>query len=152
MQPSEIRRRVLADHEALRERLDHLEHLARRVLLGGERCDALDELRALSTALLQRLTDHMGWEDRYLKPALCDADAWGEERARRMTEDHREQREQIRFLRARFQDADRPEPLVAQDVLGLAALLREDMEDEERDMLDERVLRDDVVGIEVEAG
>ena len=40
----------------------------------------------------------------------------------------------------------------ARNLLDLVALLRTHMDAEERNHLDERVIRDDVVGIEVETG
>ncbi len=43
-------------------------------------------------------------------------------------------------------------PGLARNLLDLIALLRTDMDEEERDLLDERVIRDDVVGIDVETG
>lgn len=152
MQPSEIRNRVLADHDGFRESLDQLERLARGVDSVGTKGEERGRLCALSDALLDRLLKHMQWEEVYLQPALREADAWGEERARRMDDDHREQREMIALLLQRLRDTERPAPLIVRDVLGLVDLLRQDMVEEERDMLDERVLRDDVVGIDVEAG
>jgi hypothetical protein len=41
---------------------------------------------------------------------------------------------------------------VSRDIRGLVGLLRDDMREEETVFLDERVLRDDIVGIDVEAG
>ena len=42
--------------------------------------------------------------------------------------------------------------LVARGVLDLIALIRTDMAEEENDLLDPRILRDDVVSIEPEGG
>lgn len=52
----------------------------------------------------------------------------------------------------RLRDRTRPAGIVARDVSSLAALLRGDMREEEPELLDERVLRDDIVGIAVETG
>jgi iron-sulfur cluster repair protein YtfE (RIC family) len=151
MRPSEIRRRVLTDHEALRGHLVGLEKLTRSV----DRETTNGQARALrddARALLEELSNHMRWEEHYLLPALRDADAWGEERARRLIGDHREQRQVLDLIIERLRDSGRPEALVVRDVFGLIAFLREDMDEEERDLLDPRVLRDDVVGIDVETG
>jgi hypothetical protein len=90
----------------------------------------------------------MRWEESYLLPALREADAWGEERAARLIRDHREQRELFDFLNARLRDEAQPAALVARDVNHLVALLRDDMREEEAELLDERVLRDDIVAVD----
>ena len=98
------------------------------------------------------LARHMRWEDRHLGPALLDADAWGEERLARLRGDHREQREILAHSLERLRDSNRPGVLVTSDLRDLILMLRDDMEEEERDLLDPRVLRDDVVAIDLEAG
>jgi len=150
MQPSEVRRRVLEDHVSLRGTLSSLEDLARAVQDGDVSKAAA--LRREGEGLLETLLTHMSWEERYLAPALARADAWGRERVQRLIEDLREQRALLDLALKRLEDASRPPLLVARDVMSLIEILRDDMEDEERTMLDERVLRDDVIGIEVETG
>ncbi|MEN8182230.1 MAG: hemerythrin domain-containing protein [Myxococcota bacterium] len=150
MEPSHVRERVLSDHVALRQLLDVLEGEAKRVR-AGERGRA-GPLRREAEAFITTLFEHMRWEDRYLAPALQDADAWGEERAAHLAQDHREQRDLLEDAIAKLRDAARPPTLVATNLLDLVSLLRRDMEEEEELLLDERVLRDDVVGIEVETG
>lgn len=150
MRPSEVREQVLADHSVLRRMLESLEDLARQVRL-GERA-LLGPLRCEGEALLSRLREHMKWEDRYLSAALRDADDWGEERAERLAADHREQRELLGFAVERLRDQTRPPVMIARDLENLVTLLREDMEDEEATLLDERVLRDDVIAIDAETG
>jgi Hemerythrin HHE cation binding domain len=145
MKPSEVRTRILSDHERLRGDLDRLEALVSD-LRGGRA--ALGTLRVDAGALLARLSAHMRWEESYLLPALREADAWGEERAGRLTRDHREQRELLDFLNARLRDEAQPAALVARDVAHLVVLLRDDMREEEAELLDERVLRDDVVAVD----
>jgi len=149
MRPSEVRARVLEDHDGLRGQLERLEALAEGTGRGEREGEGM---RRDARALLERLLIHMQWEERFLLPALREADAWGEERAERLLSDHREQRQLLDFILSRLRDAARPEPLVVTDVVHLIAFLREDMVEEERDLLDERVLRDDVVAIDVEAG
>jgi iron-sulfur cluster repair protein YtfE (RIC family) len=145
MKPSEVRTRVLRDHEQLREDLDRLESLVRELAAGRAMPDAV---RAESVALVARLYSHMRWEESYLLPALREADAWGAERAERLERDHREQRELLDFLNARLHAEAQPAALLARDVQHLIALLRDDMREEEAELLDERVLRDDVVAVD----
>ena len=95
----------------------------------------------------------MHWEDVHLRPALLEIpDAWGKEHAEELDRDHREQRELLSDALDRVQDPSRPPSLVARNLLDLVELLRADMEQEERDLLDERVLRDDLVTIDAETG
>ena len=49
-------------------------------------------------------------------------------------------------------DGTQPADLLARDVAHLIALLRDDMRQEEAELLDERVLRDDVVAIDALSG
>ena len=95
MKPSEVRSRVLSDHERLRRDLDRLGDLAGVIRNGHV---ALATLRADTEVLLARLEAHMHWEESYLLPALREADAWGVERAEQLTRDHREQRELLDYL------------------------------------------------------
>jgi iron-sulfur cluster repair protein YtfE (RIC family) len=150
MRPTEVRSRVLADHSALRLRLSSLADLSRDALEGaGAR---REDLRAAALNLLESLAEHMYWEDRYLAPALRRADAWGEERASQLAEDHREQRALLEYLVRGLEDRERPSLLLARNLGDLVQLLLDDMDSEEASLLDPRVLRNDVVGIDVETG
>ena len=150
MTPGEVRARIRGDHGAIRGILESVAALARRVESGEH--GLLAALRLEGEALLRRLEDHLFWEDLHLAPALRQADAWGEARAGQLDVDHRQQREVLAHCLAAVQDESRPARVVARTLVDLAQLLRDDMEQEERLLLDERVLRDDVVGVEVETG
>ena len=148
MQASEVRAHILADHLTLRGILDHVASLAGK-LEAGER-PLLGPLRLAAEELLERLEQHMRWEDRYLAPALRSADAWGEERASRLDRDHREQRELLAHALERIHDHSRPAVVLAQNLRDLVQLLRDDMDEEEATLVSERVLRDDVLTIDPE--
>ena len=149
MEPSAIRSRILNDHQGLRRDLERLEALAADVRDGRTPCVVL---RVDAESVLAWLLNHMRWEESYLVPALREADAWGAERAERLLRDHGEQRELLDFLAARLRADPAPVALVVRDVTHLIALLREDMRQEEEELLDERVLRDDVVAIDALSG
>ena len=83
---------------------------------------------------------------------LREIDAWGEERAARVTREHREQREQLSQLLSDLSDASRSEREIAVELRELIRHLRSDMDHEEAAVLDEDLLRDDVIGIDVETG
>jgi len=150
MRAEEIRTRIIDDHVAIRGMLLSIEDLANGVLGGLRRLAG--PMRLEGESLLDHLATHMHWEDVHLAPALRKADAWGDERAAQLDLDHAEQRELLTHALARVEDPSRPAALVARNLLDLIELLREDMVEEERTLLDERVLRDDVVGIAVETG
>jgi hypothetical protein len=150
MKPSEVRRQILADHVAVRGMLLSVEALARQVIAGERSLSGA--LRLEGEGLLAFLRNHMSWEDRYLAPALHAADSWGSERAEQLDSDHREQRQLLQHSLETIEDESRPAALVARNLLDLVQLLRDDIEHEETALLDERVLRDDVVGIDVETG
>ena len=147
MRPSEVRDRVLSDHRHLSERLDSIEGLARGVL--DDREPLPSTLREEAEALLDRLAIHMAWEDLHLVPILRAADGWGDVRTDRFAEEHREQREMLGYVLRQLHDLDRPEDVVAVNVLDLVALLRADIVAEESVFLDERVVRDDPVVIDL---
>ena len=150
MRNSEVRTHVLRDHEALRRRLVGLERQSRRVT--DDNLGNVGPLRQEALQLLSRLREHMRWEDRYLVPALREADAWGPERAKRFDDDHREQRETLALIVEELQEQRKPPSVLAKHLLDLVTDLLRDMEEEEAFFLDPRVLRDDVVGIDVETG
>jgi iron-sulfur cluster repair protein YtfE (RIC family) len=149
--PSEVRRRILEDHAGLRESLSELEERARGCLGGGEP-EQLVALREGGERFHEALSLHIRWEDQYLAPALRDADAWGDERVKRLEDEHREQRALLADHLARLRDPTREGSEVARDILLLGDLLRVDMDREEKQSLDPNVLRDDVVSVSAEAG
>ena len=150
MKPSDVRRKILEDHHRIRRLLRPTEDLARSVSLGES--DLADSLRRLGALLLERLAAHLEWEDRHLGAALSEADAWGPERAERLAREHSEQRELLAHAAQRIEDERLPPRLLGSIMLDLVSLLHADMQEEEHACLDPSVLRDDVVGISVEAG
>lgn len=150
MQPSDVRRRVLHDHRGLRRQLAEIELLAQEVASGERR--HVGPLRQTAERLFATLLQHMRWEDKHLAPTVEDADAWGPERAERLAAEHREQRAHLGEILAELQSQDRPPQVLAVHLLELARHLRDDMQGEETLFLDPKVLRDDVIGIDVETG
>lgn len=150
MKPSEVRKRILDDHTALRGQLASLESVAGEVLEGDRRL--LGALRLEAETLLEHLQQHMHWEDLYLAPALRTADSWGQERARKLDDDHREQRELLDHMLRSLRDGTRPAPVLARSLRDFVQLLLDDMEWEEQTLVSDRILRDDVIAIGAESG
>jgi iron-sulfur cluster repair protein YtfE (RIC family) len=150
MRPSEVRRTVLGEHAKLRGLLAEVQSLVSLVARGHR--DAEDLLRERGRALHDFFCGHLDLEDRILVPALRQSDGWGEERARLVSEEHREQREIMSYILERLTDPQRPGILVARDLASLADRLAADMMHEEDAMLSDRVLRDDVIAIDAMTG
>jgi hemerythrin-like domain-containing protein len=144
MKASEVRRQAVAEHDALRVRLSHLDQAARQVL-AGERT-LLGALRLEGEALLKLLLEHIQWEDAQLGPALRRTDPAGAERAAQLAREHREQRELLEHTLRALQDQTRPTVVLARSLVDLVDLLQQEMAEEEASLLDERVLRDDPEG------
>lgn len=150
MRPSEIRKCILEQHQELRDLLANVDALAKRAVAGEAGCAA--ELRQAGRVLLDKLVAHLDLEDRTLVPAVRDTDSWGEERAARLSQEHLEQRELFEYILARLRDAERASILLGRELHAFVEALLADMEHEEQTILDENLLRDDVVAIDVETG
>jgi len=150
MRPSEIRKTILEQHQELRGLLAKVDALAKRAVAGEAGC--AEELRQSGRTLLDKLVAHLDLEDRSLVPAVRDADAWGEERAARLSHEHLEQRELFEYILARLRDSNRASILLGRELHAFVEALLADMEHEEQTILDEKLLRDDVIAIDAETG
>ncbi len=150
MRPSEVRKHVLDDHRELRHRAIVLEGICKRIQNGD--LSALGELKPRAERLLFKLTNHMRWEDQYLLPVLLEADAWGRERGDILTRDHEEQREVLGHITESVDDEKLAASVLAAKLANFVELLLADMLEEESLLLDPRVIRDDVIAVDMEAG
>jgi hypothetical protein len=150
MRPSEVRQRILDDHQLIKIMVSEIRDLALRIQTGEE--FLAGRLRERGRNLFEQFCHHIDLEDVILIGALRDADAWGEERADELRNEHREQREVLGYLLERLIDPTQPQILMLHDLLNFTAWLGEDMKHEEETFLREDLLRDDVVGIHVNSG
>lgn len=144
MENSKIRRIILAEHEGLRGELRNLETGLDTLPLG----DGPNQ-QALQTKfrhLLESFLRHVDHEERLLRPVLVDIDAWASQRVAAMDAEHLAQRVEVGRLAALYPQAD-PARWV-EEVRGFIVRIREDMAGEDKDFLDPRLLRDDVVVID----
>ncbi len=144
--PSEVRLQVLEDHARLRIALTKLRRLADRVRAGLPEGAVL--LRKEVGDFTEQFFRHLEMEEEILVPLLRVIDSWGDERAERVLEEHREQRQTFIEL---IEDLDRTperETRHARHVLWLCDALEVDMLHEEAGVLSESLLRDDVVTID----
>jgi iron-sulfur cluster repair protein YtfE (RIC family) len=148
--PSEVRERILGEHEALRERLTELTELVTRD--HDDEAQALARIRAKLKELYETLAKHIDLEDAILAPALRETDAYGPDRADSLLSHHREQRRDIaRALDALVQEQASLEELT-REVKRFDAELRGDMEHEEKAVLDPKLLRDDPINVDMFTG
>lgn len=143
LMPSEVRDVVLSDHAALRARIT----LIKRALREAEGQGNEAPLRSLLPDLFAHLRSHLALEDRLLLPTLRSIDAWGPQREAAMVELHAQQRRWISDMSERMAGAATALELVKQTKEIIDELER-DMESEEKDALNEQLLRDDPISVE----
>jgi hemerythrin-like domain-containing protein len=141
MRPSQIRERILGEHDTLREMVSGLAELANR--FDPERDDAAAELRKAGFECLETFAAHLDTEDGLLIPVLATIPEEGPVLAERLRREHHEQRELLEFLVRRLEDNQRPTSLVVNELHNFAEYLRLDMSHEEATILREDLLRDD---------
>lgn len=150
MQPSQVREKILLDHAVIRTSIENLNALIAQVRSGDE--GAGEHLTRDGCTFLEFLVTHIERENRVLVPAIREIDAWGEVRAEQLLKEHTEQTAEARSLIEALADAFTRPPLAADQLESFLAELEADMAMEERVVLSEDLLRDDIIGIDVEAG
>lgn len=141
IRPSEVRGRILRDHQALRRHLDELAAVTHALRDGDD--SAVGHAISLCERLLSELSRHLDLEDAVLAPLLREVDAWGPIRADRLLRHHVDQRAELKAIAERSHAEHAPIALAAV-LADLIEDLRADMAYEERDVLSADLLRDDV--------
>ena len=141
LMPSEVRRKVLSQHREIEQMLSELE--AGVAKLGEGTVDAAQVKRA-AYALRGILELHMSFEEAHMVPAIHDADGFGPERVRHLHAEHADQRRELDRLVDAIREARSPDSLVS-TVTTLAQMLRADIEQEERDYVNEKLLSDNLI-------
>jgi iron-sulfur cluster repair protein YtfE (RIC family) len=139
MNNSERRSVLSTQHRHLRDLIAQIRKLA-----------AVAEPAALRdgiTALVAEMQAHMATEETLLGPILERIDAWGPVRLDLMRAEHAHQRGVMAFLTSRAADALTPQELAKRTLMLLDDILA-DMDAEDRDILDPKVLQDDVIQLD----
>jgi hypothetical protein len=143
LKPSAICSRIERDCREIECLLDALEHAQRSL---RERPDhASSAVRRQCELLRDRLLRHSNLQRAILVPALRAADPWGEQRARTL----------IDWLTRRQADLDALFGVGDGDIPPIRRLVdyvRHDIRRERAHLLESDLLRDDVVGIDVQTG
>jgi hypothetical protein len=138
---------MLLQNRELRTRLNEIEALAIAVASGRSALSLYLCVRGVE--LLELLEAQTSWEDRYLLPAIREF--YGPEQAARAEAEQRAQRELLRCQLEEITDRSRPPLLLAYRLRDLAAMVRSELEEEER-FLRSGSARDDDLVAEVETG
>lgn len=143
-------------HEERRQTL-HAQHQQLRVVIAGVREAALEVLGSEATdcaglrmrisVLHDDLQRHLATEEALLEPVLERIDAWGPVRLDLLRAEHAHQRAVLSLLRS-DRAAALPPLVLSRRVLGLLDDIMADMDAEDRDLLDPRVLRDDIIQLD----
>lgn len=141
LMPSEVRRKVLSQHREIEQLLSELEAGVAQLDEGS--VDPKQVKRA-AYALRGILELHMRFEEAHMAPAIREADGFGPERVRHLHAEHAEQREELDRLADAIQEAGSLDDL-ASGVKRLAEMLRIDIEEEEREYVTDKLLRDSII-------
>ena len=141
LMPSEVRRKVLSQHREIEQMLSELE--AGVAHLADGTVDA-DQVKRAAYALRGILELHMNFEETHMVPAINEADGFGPERVRHLHAEHAEQRQELDRLVDQIREASSTDDLAA-SVERLASMLRTDIEEEEREYVNEKLLRDNLI-------
>jgi iron-sulfur cluster repair protein YtfE (RIC family) len=126
---------LLKQHDWLRTLLSGVEVAASEARSQG--MPAMATLAVTIAQLGEALDEHNAAEESVLDPLLRDADVWGPDRVAQMIEHHHAERVPMR---------------AATLVQRLSRDIRAHMDGEERDYLNPRVLRDDVIALDASGG
>ena len=144
---SEIRIELVGQHRELRRLAEQARRAAER-LGQGDRA-AGSEMQWSLSQLAEALGAHNAREAELLGDLIPTIDAWGPVRASLMSAHHREEHDALQAALGEAIDAG---TAAAALVAAVAERLLRHMDDEEREILDPRVLRDDICAIDASDG
>jgi iron-sulfur cluster repair protein YtfE (RIC family) len=140
LNPSEVRQRILDQHQALREHLDELQ-------TGLESSAAAEVIKGAAKDVYEELLRHIADEEENLLPELLEADGWGAVRVAALQEEHVAQRALLGALVKSIKSSDSDDELSGH-IKALILRIRKDMDEEEKTHLTKRVLKDDIIAEE----
>jgi iron-sulfur cluster repair protein YtfE (RIC family) len=147
--PAEVRAQVLAQHHELKELIQRAQKAT--TWPGEPSFERAEHVVRLAEELYARFENHLRFEERFLFPALRDADVWGDERVAALTKEHALQRGDLeRFID--LVDSQCPPEELRGALAALSEKLLEDIAEEEDACLDADLLRDDLVAVDQMVG
>lgn len=153
LSPGALRSLILGQHERIRSLLRALEDKATHLRSSlVPRPNEFKEMRQLALVLCSVMASHIELENRVLAPALESLDAWGPVRARQLREEHADQLSRLRTYAHALRRRSQSGTDLAASAWELVALLREDMQHEEENVLCAGLLTDVEFANDVETG
>lgn len=140
---------ILAQHVRIRDLLTKAHALAEAAL--DERAPSPDAVASAIGDIRAIMEVHLAFEEKALLPILRDDPPLGPQRADRLLDEHGRQRETLATLH-REACAFPYFPILAAKLAFLTEWLLADMNEEERSLLIEEVVRDDVVIVDQTSG
>jgi len=141
--PSEIRQRVLDEHRKIAVSLDKIEGLAAQ-LRGGD-ADSEILLRRAIFELHEVMRHHMAYEERTLLPVLRTSDSFGPAEVAEFIREHQVQRNMLEKIATDLAGTEDLSTLIG-GVLELVRAIRDDIEHEGREFLNEDLFRGAISG------
>jgi iron-sulfur cluster repair protein YtfE (RIC family) len=143
LDPALVRATILAEHQKLRVLLTRLEAGATALLAcATHKASARHALRQLALQLCDEMEAHVAFENQLLLPVIERVDAWGQARAHKLSQEHAQQLQLLQAYAGMLtNDEDTPQALSI-TVWSLVETIREDMSDEEAEVLNPDVLSD----------
>ena len=145
---SELREQLLSEHAGLRRLMAICEQEARRILIGES---SSRHLLACVLQLIHAVESHNFSEEEALRPVLLDTDSFGSVRVEQMMEDHIAEHVWLRQVMRDAVEQEVPDR-AARAALDAMQLLRDHMDAEEQQFLNDRVLKDDLMPIDTSTG
>ncbi len=139
---------LLAEHAGLRRLMNLCGREARRILSGEH---SSRHLLACVLQLLDAVESHNRAEEDALRPLLLASDSFGPVRIQQMVEDHTAEHAWLRQVLRQAVELEVPDR-AARAVRDAMQLIREHMNEEEAQFLNDRILRDDVIAIDASSG
>ena len=143
------RRGILLQHEQIRVLLEKGQAVAELALDGA--APSSDAVASAIGDLRATMEVHLAFEERVLMPLLADDLPLGPQRAERLLDEHRRQRETLATLH-REARAHPELPTLAVKLAFLTSWLRADMDEEELCLIIPDVVRDDIVVVDQASG
>lgn len=142
LDPAQVRAIILAEHRTIRAQLAQLEADATALLAcSTSKPNQRHALRQQALQLCRELRAHFAFENQVLVPVLEHVDAWGQVRAEKLLAEHAQQRQLLRVYTRTLRDEVGSQSLAAV-VWQLVETIRQDMRDEEADVLSPELLSD----------
>lgn len=146
MRPSEVRVRMLKEHDELRALFCAIDALADAVALD------FAPLRERIRDLERSMHEHGVSQETLLVPALKATDTWGPARFLALRHSHADRCEALTELARDAMSNELDPPSIASRARTLTLLLRRDLDEEESSLLLPEILQDDVVSLDQSDG